>query len=61
MRLLIGFVSVSVVLLFMQSAHPECSMTDMTGVEWLDCVTSFKLPISYRSLGSLSAKSQPTD
>ena len=38
MRLLIGFVLVLAALLYFQGAHPECSMSDMIGVEWLKCL-----------------------
>ena len=39
MRLLTGFLLVVVVALALQSVRPRCSMTDMLGVEWLECVT----------------------
>ena len=38
MRLLTGFLLVVVVALAVQGARPQCSMTDMLGVEWLKCV-----------------------
>ena len=39
MRLLVGFVVVLGALLIVQSVYPDCSMTDMIGVEWLQCLT----------------------
>ena len=38
MRLLIGFVIALALMLCIQSVHPECSMSDMIGVEWLACI-----------------------
>jgi hypothetical protein len=43
MRLFIGFVTVCAVLIYVQWSHPECSMADMVGVDWLACVTDLKL------------------
>ena len=37
MRLLVGFMLFFAALMGMQRVHPDCSMTDMTGVEWLEC------------------------
>jgi len=53
MRLLIGFLAVVCLLMGTQIGHPECSMIQMTGIEWVDCLTGFKLPIPYRSFSSL--------
>jgi hypothetical protein len=38
MRLLGGFLVVVFGLLALQSVHPECSMTAMLGVEWVQCL-----------------------
>jgi hypothetical protein len=38
MRLLVGYVLVLMALLIIQSVRPDCSMTDMVGVEWLECL-----------------------
>jgi hypothetical protein len=38
MRLLVGFMLLFAALLGMQSVHPDCSMTDMIGVVWLECL-----------------------
>ena len=38
MRLLGGFLVVIFGLLALQSVHPECSMTNMLGVEWVQCL-----------------------
>jgi hypothetical protein len=43
MRFLIGFMTVLAFLLYLQIGHPECSMTDMIGMEWLECVTQLNL------------------
>jgi len=53
MRLLIGFLTVVFLLMGTQIGHPECSMIQMTGIEWVDCLTGFNLPIPYRSFSSL--------
>jgi hypothetical protein len=39
MRLLVGFLVVLAALFAVQSVRPNCSMTDMVGVEWLQCLT----------------------
>jgi hypothetical protein len=39
MRLFIGFLFVLAILLYIQRGHPECSMSNMIGVEWLECLT----------------------
>ena len=39
MRLLVGYLVVLVFLIGAQSMHPDCSMTNMIGVEWLQCLT----------------------
>jgi hypothetical protein len=39
MRLLTGFLLIVIVALAVQSERPQCSMTDMLGVEWLECVS----------------------
>ena len=41
MRLLIGVIIVLVTLFALQGAHPECSMTGVTGVEWVNCLASW--------------------
>lgn len=38
MRLLIGFMILFGALICIQSVRPNCSMSDMTGVEWLICL-----------------------
>ena len=39
MRLLAGFLVVVAVALAAQSVRPQCSMTEMRGVEWVECLT----------------------
>ncbi len=39
MRLLIGVIVVLATLFALQGDHPECSMTGVTGVEWVKCLT----------------------
>ena len=39
MRLLIGYLIVVAIMLAAQSMHPRCSMSDMVGAEWLQCLT----------------------
>ena len=41
MRLLIGFLILLSVLFAAQSMRPNCSMTEMVGVEWLKCVAKW--------------------
>ena len=38
MRLLTGYLIVVALALTLQIARPQCSMTDMLGVEWLECL-----------------------
>ncbi|MGH6803227.1 MAG: hypothetical protein ACREC3_07655 [Methyloceanibacter sp.] len=38
MRLLAGYLVVLVIALALQSVRPQCSMTDMLGVEWVECL-----------------------
>jgi len=38
MRLLVGFFVFFAVLFALQSAHTGCSMSNMVGVEWLECL-----------------------
>ena len=38
MRLLAGFLVVVAVALAAQSVRPQCSMTEMRGVEWVECL-----------------------
>ena len=38
MRLLIGFLVLLAVFLYIQTIRPDCSMTDMIGVEWVKCL-----------------------
>ena len=35
---LIGFFVLLVALFAAQSLHPNCSMTEMVGVEWIECL-----------------------
>ena len=39
MRLLVGFMTVFLALMVLQTLRPQCSMTDMIGVEWLACLS----------------------
>ena len=39
MRSLVGFLVLLAALLAVQSVRPNCSMTNMIGVEWLQCLT----------------------
>jgi hypothetical protein len=39
MRLLVGFMTVVLVLMVLQTLRPHCSMTTMIGVEWLACLS----------------------
>jgi hypothetical protein len=43
MRLVIGVLTFCALLIYVQWSHPECSMADMVGVDWLACVTNLKL------------------
>jgi hypothetical protein len=38
LRLLVGFILVFAALSALQIVHPECSMTDLVGVEWVACL-----------------------
>ena len=38
MRLLMGFGIVVGLFIAAQNLRPQCSMTHMTGVEWVECV-----------------------
>ena len=38
MRLLIGYLIVVAFALTLQNVRPQCSMTDMLGVEWVECL-----------------------
>jgi hypothetical protein len=38
MRLLAGFLVVVALALAAQSGRPQCSMTEMRGVEWVECL-----------------------
>jgi len=38
MRLLFGILIIVSALMALQSVHPECSMTDMVGVDWVRCL-----------------------
>jgi hypothetical protein len=38
MRLLIGFMVVLATVVALQSVHPECPGSHMTGVEWVGCL-----------------------
>jgi hypothetical protein len=40
MRLLIGFILFLGLVMLMQSLQPHCSMSTLTGVEWLRCLVS---------------------
>ena len=44
MRLWIGFLTVLALIFYVEKSRPECSMADMIGVEWLECVTHLNLP-----------------
>jgi hypothetical protein len=38
MRLLISFLVVVATIVYIGSLRPDCSMSDMNGVEWLECL-----------------------
>ena len=38
MRLFAGYLVVLVLAFGLQSLRPQCSMTDMLGVEWVECL-----------------------
>jgi hypothetical protein len=38
MRLLIGFLVLLITLVTIQNARHDCSMSNMIGVEWLECL-----------------------
>jgi hypothetical protein len=38
MRLLNGFLVLLAVLVYIQSVRSDCSMSNMTGVQWLECL-----------------------
>ena len=38
MRLLISFLVVVAAIVYIDSLRPDCSMSDMRGVEWLGCI-----------------------
>lgn len=38
MRLLVSFLVFLAALFAVQSVRPHCSMSDMIGVEWLECL-----------------------
>ena len=38
MRLLAGFLVVVAVAFTAQGVRPQCSMTEMLGIEWLECL-----------------------
>jgi hypothetical protein len=38
MRLVLGVLVVVSTLMVLQSIRPECSMSDMVGVEWIRCL-----------------------
>jgi hypothetical protein len=43
MRPFIGFLAVFTLIFCVEKVHPQCSMTNMIGVEWLECLTNIDL------------------
>ena len=42
MRFLTGFMIAFTILMVVQQIHPECPMTEVTGVEWIECLASWR-------------------